>query len=460
MAARTSAGVGVGVTVTLLGIISLGLFITTIVFLSRYQATQGELRQAQQETEAFIKSSERSRDDFVRLKEPARSDRGKSVIAYLNDSLRGTMQRVTGNAADSLEQLGTKLERVEGATGNNLLAVVRERDAEVARLRQAFQEAEDARITAQNNQAAESARVAKLQESHQQTIAALNADIDRYKGEVDNYRESVNTARREMDERVARLQQKADAERDLLAKQVQELKNQNLVLNETISKMRGTGERNLLTGADEFALVDGKVVGVSQSAGEVFIGLGQKQNVVLGMTFTVYADARSIRPDASGEYPRGKATLEVINVGTESSSCRVLNEIRGNPVVKGDVIANAVYDPEKVYKFVVYGVFDANGDGRSTEAEAEDIKSVIAGWGGKIEDDLIGDIDFLVLGARPALPPPPPSGAPIEVVLEYQRLLDKANRYDDLLKQATVTSLPILNQNRLYTLVGRRLTGR
>ena len=238
------------------------------------------------------------------------------------------------------------------------------------------------------------------------------------------------------------------------------LKNQNLVLNETISKMRGSGQRNLLTGADEFALVDGRVAGVNQAAGEVFIDLGFDDKVVLGMTFAVYSDARSIRPDASGEYPKGKATLEVINVGSESSSCRVLNEIRGNPVVKGDVIANAVYDPNKTYKFVVYGIFDANGDGRSTEAEAEDIKSVISSWGGQIADDLVGDIDFLVLGDKPRTGPPPPSGAPIEVVLEYQRLLNKATRYDDLLKQATVTSLPVLNQNRLYTLVGRRLTGR
>ncbi len=460
MAARTSAGVGVGVTVTLLGVLSLALFILTIVFLSKFQRAERDLRTLEQETEVFVTRNERQRDDVNRIKDAASKGR-KSVVGYLNESLRTAMQRVSGAPNDTIDQMAAKLDKVAGATGNSLLGVIRDRDAEITRLNDAYKQADEARSTALANLDNEVQRVSRLQQSHQETIAALNTDIDRYKSEVDGYRESVNTAKLEMDERVGRIQARSDAEKALLTRNIEELKENLLIANETIGKLRAKGTREILKPADEYALVDGTVVGVNPGAEEVYISLGEKDKVALGMTFAVYSEAKSIRPDpGTGEYPRGKAALEVINVGRDSSTCRVTGEIRGNPVVKGDVIANAVYDPNKTYAFVVYGLFDANGDGRHSEQEAGDIKAVIQDWGGRVVDDLVGDVDFLVLGTRPMLPPEPGSGAPIEVVLEYQRLRDKATRYDDLLKQAAATSLPVLNQNRLYTLVGRRMGGR
>ncbi len=462
MAARTSAGVGVGVTVTLLGVLSLALFITTIIFLSKYQRASKDLLTLQNDMDVFANANERNRDDINRIKDAARNARpAKSVVAYLNDSLRTTMQRTTGAAADTVDQLVSKLEKVEGASGTSLLGVVRDRDGEIDRLKRELSLADEARVTALANLDNEVQRVARLQESHQQTVAALNADIDRYKGEVDSYRESVNGAKLDMDQRVGQIQQKADAERALLNTEIERLKRENLVLNETIGKYRAKSTTEILKPTDEYALVDGEIVGINPSSQEAYISLGEQDKLVLGMTFAVYSDAKSIRPDPStGEYPRGKATLEVINIGSDSAICRVTNEIRGNPVVKGDKIANAVFDPNKTYKFMVYGTFDANGDGRHSELEAADVKAVIKNWGGEVLDDLVGDVDFLVLGARPLLPPEPGSGAPIEVVLEYQRLRDRVNRYDDLLKQANATSLPVLNQNRLYTLLGRRIGGR
>ena len=68
--------------------------------------------------------------------------------------------------------------------------------------------------------------------------------------------------------------------------------------------------------------------------------------------------------------------------------------------------------------------------------------------------DLQGDVDFLVLGERPVLPPRPGNDAPLELVQEYIRLDRIVQRYDRLLEQARATSLPVLNENRLYTLLG------
>lgn len=128
------------------------------------------------------------------------------------------------------------------------------------------------------------------------------------------------------------------------------------------------------------------------------------------MSFAIYADAASIKVDpASGEYPRGKANVEVIAVSDTTSTCRLLSESKGNPVAVGDSVANALYDPSKTYSFLIYGNFDVNNDAIATPTEQSDLKALIEGWGGK-SVDYLGDVDFLVLG-RPPDPPAPP-GAP------------------------------------------------
>jgi hypothetical protein len=199
------------------------------------------------------------------------------------------------------------------------------------------------------------------------------------------------------------------------------------------------------------------VVALSPTQGQVSINRGRKDHVQLGMTFAVYSGGAVIRPDASGNYPPGKASIEVVSVGETDSAARIVpgSEVRGNPVIRGDVIANAVYDPKKVYKFVVFGNFDADGDGIATPREIDDVKSVIDQWGGQVIENLAGDVDFLILGGRPVVPPTPGPGAPIDVVREWQRLNALAQQYDQLLAQAQTTSIPILNQNRLNTLIGR-----
>ena len=65
--------------------------------------------------------------------------------------------------------------------------------------------------------------------------------------------------------------------------------------------------------------MDGRIVSVNPSTNEAFIDLTTRDRLVLGMTFEIYDNASAIRPDASGNYPRGKATGEVIRVGDNSS---------------------------------------------------------------------------------------------------------------------------------------------
>ena len=200
--------------------------------------------------------------------------------------------------------------------------------------------------------------------------------------------------------------------------------------------------------------MDGEVAAVEPGGDLVVITLGSKDKLVIGMVFSVYGNASSIRPTASGEYLPGKAVIEVIGINETSARCRVINASRGNPVVIGDVIANPVYDPSKVYNFVVFGNFDVDNDGIATPYERDALVAIINRWGGKVIDDISGDLDFLVLGRRPEEPLQPAPNAPRVVYDEYLRLKSRVDRYQTLFDEASASSIPVLNENRLRTLIG------
>jgi len=174
------------------------------------------------------------------------------------------------------------------------------------------------------------------------------------------------------------------------------------------------------------------------------------------MTFAVYTDAATLKPDAAGNYPTPKGEIEVTRLDDESATCRLLNERAGNPIARGDVIANPVYDPEKVYVFLIEGNFDADRDGVATPLERQDVEALIRDWGGNVTDELTGNVDFLVLGSRPVLGPAPAGDDPLIVQQEYIRLTQKVKRYDEVFDKAVKTSIPILNLNRLDTLIAGR----
>lgn len=455
MAARSSAGVGVGITITLLGVACLALFITTIVFYSKFQRSDRELTTSRQEWDSWVSRAEQGSDTVGRLREVARK-KTQSVVGYLNDSLRGTMQKVTGRPGDTPDQLDAELKKIEGAGTNNLVGVVAAREATIKALTTSLEQAEKDRQTANANLQNEAARVEQKIAAYDKTVATLNADIDRYKAEVEQYRQQVNEAKTAMSAHEDKAKEIWVSLQGGLNDRIRKLEAENLQLSERLSAFQKTKTQDILKGKPEESLVDGTIIGANPGAGEVTINRGLKDKVVLGMSFAVYADATAIKPGPDGLYPLGKAAVEVINIGEATSTCRIIRETRGNPVVKGDVVANAIYDPGKVYTFLVYGNFDSNGDGAATPAESSDIRAMIETWGGKTTDELSGSVDFLVLGQRPIVPPPPKAGDPTPLVQEYMRIDQMATRYDELTRQAASTSVPILNENRLYTLIGRR----
>lgn len=451
MASKTSANTGTLVFVGLLAVATVGLFVTSVVFFAKTNRLTNELAAARNDQQFVISPDQRAQYEAM-LRE-AQSKR-TTLVGMMADQNAQVMRRVTGSDRATIEQLNQRLSGIEGAqttpvltilgnVQNQLAAITRERD-------QARAAAERAQADLANE--VEARRLA--QQQFEQSLAAANAELGQYAAEVESYRGGMTQTISANNERVEEIRRDASAQLAMLNDRNDRLREENLILQGQVDSLRAQRSSELLRPQNEASLVDGRVVSVNPSTNEAFIDLTTRDRLVLGMTFEIYDNASAIRPDESGNYPRGKATAEVIRVGDTSSVMRLIRQSRGNPVVSGDVIANAVYDPKKSYRFVVFGAFDTDGDGVATQREAENIRAIIRNWGGLIQDDIVGDTDFLVLGERPAVPPQPPIDAPYAVVQEYARLERASREYDRLFTIAQTTGIPVLNQNRLTTLTG------
>ena len=430
------------------------LFVLTVVFYFQAQAAQREVAGMEQANAEFIRPEERARDEVRQLVAAASGER-KSLVGYLVDSRRDIMQRVTGTPTDSVERLGQRLSNVEGADSSSLLRVAEDAIRRNQDLQDRLNQANAAVQRAQQDAANETQRVASIEEGFRETISQLSAEVAGYRDEVESLRGEYGQARLSMDRRVSDIRTRADDRVSILGSQLDQARADLRSSEEQLRELRGQGRTTGVRPRPEESLADGVIVSINEGDRQVTINRGSKDKVTLGMTFAVYNDAREIAPDAQGNYPRGKANLEVIRVFDDRSIARINGAVAGRPILQGDVVANAVYDPNKVYKFVVYGFFDADGDGVESFGETRAIEASIRNWNGRVVDSLSGDVDFVVLGTRPSLPPEPDITATAEEIQQYQEALTRVERYDNLFNTAVSAGLPVLNQNRFYTLVGK-----
>lgn len=449
MASKTSASVGVLVFLNVSWVLALALLVTSIVLFARVQRLTADVQTRQNDLDAAVRADERD-DRFEELKSLAKN---QGVVRFLDTKLQDLAAQIGGSRRDDPAAL---VEQIKAASpeGTPLLPLLASRNSDIEGLKGQLAAAESAREAANSDLLAAVDRVKTLEDEHRKTIASLNAEIDSYKDGTNTYRTNMEAASVDMNTRVSTIRADSEATISGLEGQARDLEQQLLIANDQLRRLKQEQAGQNLRGSAEEALVDGRVVGVNSAGKQAYIGLGRKDRLVLGMTFEAYSEPSNIVPDAKGEYPKGKATLEVIRIDDASSVARIIRTTPGSTLTSGDVIANAIYDPKKVYTFTVYGNFDTNSDDAFTPQEIQDIRGLIESWNGKLADDITGDTDFLVLGTRPVLPPQPKPDDPVELIQRWVQLSQQATKYDDLFEKATRAGIPILNQNRLYTLTG------
>ncbi len=449
MASRSGGGMGVTVALVISILLVLTLVLVCMLMYTKKDQAEARLASIENDLRAYIRPQERERDEFKRLSNEAGN---KSVVAFLNDSLKKTMQLSTGNPEMKPEGLESVMAGDQNLQGSSILTAYRNISSQATSEADRANSLQDQLDISSQRQAQFTADMERARANHDATVDELTQEVGRMQARVDDYVQRVETAERDMDGRVANIRADYDKQVYDLNADVEERDNMVASLNDAVNSLQNRLAQ-VRPQMHEDTIADGKVVDVMDN-GSVFISLGEQDHVVLGMRFEVYGDVSDTRADANGLVPSGKATVEVTRLDATTSTARIIRNPRGRAVTSGDILVNPLFDRNKSYTFFVFGDFDLDRVGGATEFETETVKSRIREWGGNIVDEFRADIDFLVIGVQPREPGPLPPSPDGPTVQRYVAARNYFRTYQDNVAQATNMSVPVLNQNRLFTLIG------
>jgi cell shape-determining protein MreC len=238
----------------------------------------------------------------------------------------------------------------------------------------------------------------------QSMVDTLKQDLEKEKQQAaENLRkltESLEQGKRELQDVNARFDEfklASSGEIDNLQNKVAQVEEQNTMLKDKIN----TYEREV------FDSPDGQVVKVASSLGTVYLDLGREDGLTENRSFAIYDQSVT-----NFEKDRHKATVEVINVMDHQAEARVTSEDPTNPILTGDYVLTATWDPGYAVPIALAGKFDLDQDGYS---DLDKLIQMISRNGGKVvayhDDDgnVKGQMDssvrYLVLGEAPSVGP-------------------------------------------------------
>lgn len=150
---------------------------------------------------------------------------------------------------------------------------------------------------------------------------------------------------------------------------------------------------------------DGQIVKVASRLKSVFINLGFEDGLPQNETFSIY-DKDVINFDKG----KHKAKIEVTRIYPYRAEARITEEDPTNPILSGDHVLTATWDPGNKVKFAVAGAFDLDGD---IFDDREKLIKMIERNGGEVvathdsEGTITGKIDasvrYIVIGKKPTL---------------------------------------------------------
>ena len=456
MAIRSSAGTGVIVSLVVFVLATVFLLVLSIVFYASGRAQKEETGNLVKAFDVYATKNERSNDTIADLVAKADSS-SQSVVSYLYSELEERNRILTGNKNAKLEEIREAFRETMSANSSLALTVdtlnrgLDSRQAEVdsylfelASAKSAIKSLEDQLDVLSQSKADEVELVKSEWEDVQNQSIKLNSEVNTL---FTSRKERGEDVRSFLEEIIVDLEEELQNSREENAQQASDLKG--------LRQQRDIGE---LYKTDPSLLVDGIVIGV-ENDNRVSINRGLQDKIRLGMSFEVYDRANQLQEDSEGNMPAGKASIEVVEVGETTSFAKVKRSTPNQPILKNNILVNAIYDPNYSFSFLVHGVFDADGDG-NPETTNDFIKNRIKRWGGVVVEDngqLPGDLDFLVLGIAPREPLSKlPMGASIALEENFNRKQARYQNYIRLLEKARDADVPVLTANRLQILTGQK----
>jgi hypothetical protein len=199
---------------------------------------------------------------------------------------------------------------------------------------------------------------------------------------------------------------------------------------------------------------DGRIILIDDPTKIVHLNIGSNDRVYRGLTFSVYDRNMPIPKDG-----RGKAEIEVFSVAETFSAARIIRSEIKRPIIVDDIIANLIWDSKKTNVFVVAGDFDLDGDGDRDRNADDKLKALIQKWGGRVDDNVSIETDFILLGTSPeVLRKPTFEQTEVDpmAMQRYETSLSRLADYEEVRNRAEALLVPIFNLERFLYFIGYR----
>jgi hypothetical protein len=287
------------------------------------------------------------------------------------------------------------------------------------------------------------------------------AEKDDYRREIDSIKKDYNDLEvlleQTSEENVQALMTQLNEERAKYEQEHQEKLQIQAQLEMTQDKMKGLqDELHKIVPLPDGEVVahksDGTIILVDNSAKVVHLNIGRDDRVYPGLTFAVYDKNMPIPKDG-----KGKAEIKVFSVDKNISTALITKSQIKRPIILDDIVANLIWDSDKINVFSIEGEFDLDGDGKIENDAVDKIKTLIEKWGGKVANDISIETDFLVLGKPPGVLIRP-SVTELEMdpmaTERYEASRQKRDHYQDIEKQAQALLIPVFNYERFLFFIG------
>lgn len=452
-------------------VITLGL---AIMFYHRQSSQEQEFTETQNQLNQYASSADRADEAVIRVSDRA-SQEGRSVVRELLTE-REQLHRAIG--VGSTAELQRVMSEQKIPAGTPLMGYITTTRSELARANNLLQQQQQQLQQRDAALAELGKKYEALRTERDQKMAELTANLGKLQADLQAYQQQVGNQQTQLSEALAKSREDAETQVRGRDAQLKKLQDELAKAQLRIKELQDTMQRDTPDVPDLSKQGDGRIVAVNPDQNLIYMDLGSQDHLVLGMTFEVFDSTRGVEIGEQGEL-RGKATVEVVDIGPRSSSARIVRSSFSRPILPGDVLANLVYSKDRKFKFYVFGNFDLDGDGQYTISDHDAVVQLIERWGGEVVNNgqragqlgaLIGkeaadqavlplDTDFVIVGQEPEVPPQLAAGERDPAIIQAQaRAKQKWDEYLALRNEAAALSIPVINQNRFLALIGH--TGR
>ena len=271
---------------------------------------------------------------------------------------------------DEIQQIINRIEDIKAAYTKDMLGSVTTPEGEAAaptwRSKLASlkslvsKQVGDNAVQVRQTALSEAEAASKIKEM-QGTVDAMQKTVADTKAELADQRQSALANDRRLQ---ASLQEAIDGNNAINVKfqadQAKSTKDMRLLKDDIVK----TDEKNAVLKTriniyerEVFDRPDGSVVRVAARSRSCVIDLGSADGLTINRTFSIYA--RDVTNFDKGKH---KAKIEVTKVNAFQAEATIIEEDPNNPILSGDHILTATWDPGFSVSIALTGVFDLDGD--------------------------------------------------------------------------------------------------